>query len=86
LLLHGSDRVRYNRSTGSIKAYNDPEWQAKAFAGEFLVAAHLVHKFKTIREVAEGFGVSIQAAEYQLYQYLKEGIIKEGQIIDLASR
>jgi len=47
-----------------IKPYEDPEWQANAFAGEFLCPAAAT-KDLTAEEIATRFGVSIDAARTQ---------------------
>lgn len=49
---------------GKIQTCMDPEWQAKCFAGELLVPAHLV-KDMSPREIAKKCGVSKDAAKYQ---------------------
>lgn len=69
VLLHGSRSVRYAR--GEIPTYCDPEWQANAFAGEFLMAYHLV-KDMPFQKIAEKCGTSLSAARYQSMQYNKE--------------
>lgn len=51
-----------------IPAFQDPEWQAKCFAGELMVAAHLV-KGMNEYEIAEHCGVSYDAACVQ-YKHL----------------
>ncbi len=84
LLLHKSDRIKHRRAQGPPKPYQDPEWQAKVFAGEFLVPAHLIGGFSKISDVARECGVSVDAARLQLRAYIKEGLIPEGQITDLA--
>jgi len=48
-----------------MPAYRDPEWQAKCFAGELLVPAHLVSGMG-VDEVVNKCGVSWTAAEMQL--------------------
>jgi len=83
LLLHKSDRIHHRRATGPTKAFRDPEWQAKAFAGEFLVASNLLYGLTTVQQVAREFGVSVESATVQLRAYLRDGIIKKGQIVDL---
>ncbi len=50
---------------GPVKAYRDPEWQAKCLAGELLVPHHLVSDM-TVSEIVEKCGVSESAARYQL--------------------
>lgn len=59
--------IKFHRSFDGEqpKAYNDPEWQAKCFAGELLIPAHLI-KNMTAEEVALKCGVSFDAAEFQL--------------------
>lgn len=48
----------------NIPCYCDPEWQAKAFAGEFLMSADLISHMSP-EEIARECGVSVQAAECQ---------------------
>jgi hypothetical protein len=85
ILLHKSDRISHRRAHGPPKAYQDPEWQAKVFAGEFLVPVHLIGSFTKVSDVARECGVSLDAARMQLKAYVKEGLISKGQITDLAS-
>lgn len=47
-----------------IKTYCDPEWQANAFAGEFLMGANVIRGL-TIEEIVEKCGVSWEAAQMQ---------------------
>ncbi|MBV6658303.1 MAG: ImmA/IrrE family metallo-endopeptidase [Devosiaceae bacterium] len=84
LFLHTPDRMVNRRADGPMKAYVDPEWQAKAFAGEFLVCAQHLQGMNTAETVANTFGVSESSARVQLGAFLKEGLIKKGQINDLA--
>ena len=84
ILLHKSDRLTHRHADGPSKTFRDPEWQAKAFSGEFLVPAHLVAGFRSVKGVAEACGVSYDSAKFQLRAYRKEGIIEKGQIRDLA--
>ena len=51
-----------------IPAFQDPEWQAKCFAGELMVAAHLVKDMNEF-EIAKRCGVSYDAAHVQ-YKHL----------------
>jgi Zn-dependent peptidase ImmA (M78 family) len=46
-----------------IKAFRDPEWQAKAFAGELLCPFHLI-KGMAAPQIALACGVSDEAAQY----------------------
>ena len=54
-----------NFKNGDIAAYQSPEWQAKALAGEIMCPHELIQSF-TAEEVAEYCGVSLQAAKYNL--------------------
>lgn len=75
LLLHPKDRLVLRRGEGKPKSYCDPEWQANCFAGEFLVAFTLLNGCKSAAEAASMFGVSQDAAQYQLGQFRKEGLL-----------
>lgn len=80
LLLHGTDRILHRRATGVPPSYRDPEWQAKAYAGEFLVSELFANEFGSVEEAAKGFGVSLDAARYQLKQLDKAGKIKRADL------
>ena len=84
LFLHKPDRMVHRRAEGPMKAYVDPEWQAKAFAGEFLVSHKLIGTTETVKSVAKAFGVSEAAARVQLRAFVSAGLIEKGQISDLA--
>jgi hypothetical protein len=66
-ILHQPSRVAHARIEfgATLPAFKSPEWQAKAFAGELLVPAHLVKGMKSW-EVVKLCGVSQEAAELQL--------------------
>lgn len=49
----------------SIPTFCDPEWQATAFAAELLMPANQI-RHMTVQQIVETYGVSRQAAEYQL--------------------
>jgi len=51
----------------SVITYRDPEWQAKALAGELLCPAHVIFSM-TPDEIANECGVSYPAAQYQKKQ------------------
>jgi len=55
----------------SLPAYRDAEWQAKAFAGEFLIAPEYARGCADSTELIEKCGVSAEAARYQ-WKTLKE--------------
>ncbi|MCH5197351.1 MAG: ImmA/IrrE family metallo-endopeptidase [Oscillospiraceae bacterium] len=67
LLLHDDDAIALCRSDRevAIPKYADPEWQANAFAGEFLMNADLI-KGMSAEEISSACGSSMQAAEIQL--------------------
>lgn len=61
-------RLTRNFSNTKTITFRDPEWQAKCFAGELMVAAHLV-KGMNACEIAKQCGVSYDAACVQ-YKHL----------------
>lgn len=58
-------KLQRNFSKQKVKRFNDPEWHAKCFAGEFLVPYHLTGNM-TAEEIVNACGVSFDAAHYQL--------------------
>lgn len=65
LLLHDPRRIVLARSRGlsrPLKAYEDPEWQASAFAGELMIP-RIMMRGKTVNEIVSTCGVSQDAAE-----------------------
>lgn len=66
LLMHNGVALGLARVEPGIKIppYCDPEWQASAFAGEFLMAQHLI-KTMEAEDIMEKCLVSYQAAAYQ---------------------
>ncbi|MCR5662528.1 MAG: ImmA/IrrE family metallo-endopeptidase [bacterium] len=54
-----------NKGHSTVKTCQDPEWQAKCFAGEFMIGFRLV-KGMTSFEIASRCGVSEKAASFQL--------------------
>ena len=65
-------RLQRNFSQKKIPAYYDPEWQAKCFAGELMVPAHLCFN-RNPYEIAALCGVSDDAAHFQ-YRVLRKGV------------
>jgi len=57
--------VNFHRSfeVKEIEAFRDPEWQAKAFAGELLCPYDLI-KGMAPHQIAKACGVSLDAAQY----------------------
>lgn len=53
------------RSTEDVKSYEDPEWQANTFAGEFLADSGMIKGLSPF-EVADKYGVSREVALIQL--------------------
>lgn len=65
-LLMSEGGVSYAKSTTKPKAYEDPEWQADAFAGELLVPIHKLKRYKKATTVAKRCGVSLSCAEFMM--------------------
>jgi len=63
LLVANGLKLRRSFSGNSVEAFRDPEWQAKAFAGELLCPYHLI-KGMTASQIASDCGVSNEAAQY----------------------
>lgn len=59
--------MKLSRTIGGeeLKAYEDPEWQAKCLAGELLIPYELTTEM-TADEIVEKCGVSYSAAEYRM--------------------
>lgn len=57
------------------KPFRCTEWQAKCFAGEFLVDIRQINNPITSHQIAQEFGVSHQAALVQLGTFTREGTI-----------
>lgn len=66
LILHTDNRITLARnSSGGIKPYENPEWQANTFAGELLVPAHLTTELDLF-EITQKCGVSTDVASIQM--------------------
>ena len=61
-------KIARNFFDKKVKAYEDPEWQAKCMAGELLVPYHLV-KGLSAEEIANLCGVSLDAAIEQIKHF-----------------
>lgn len=59
--------VKFDRVFGNepVLTYMDPEWHAKALAGEIMCPAHLIQGLSA-DQVAQRCGVSYDAAKYNL--------------------
>ena len=65
LILHKPENISLNRADNvAIPAYLNPEWQANAFAGE-LLAPYDVIQGKSLMEISNTFGVTVDAAKIQ---------------------
>ena len=60
-----------NFTNKSVPAFSDPEWQAKCFAGEFMVSARLAKNLSP-EEIVKRCGVSLDAAKLQ-YMHIHKG-------------
>jgi Zn-dependent peptidase ImmA (M78 family) len=59
------------RDFGSIKLFEDPEWQAKAFAGHLLIPDDILGRHD-MQEVAEICKVSLDAAQVALRTFQRD--------------
>ena len=64
--LHRYINQSFARTTKELRAFESAEWQAKAFAAELLIDHRRLKEFSNPIEVANAFGVSLQAATYQM--------------------
>lgn len=65
-LLLSVSGVKFARTSVKPKTYENPEWQAEAFAGELLIPHHLIKKSDTPETIVKKCGVSYSAAKTQL--------------------
>lgn len=61
---HCGFKLQSNIKHEPVQPFFDPEWQAKCFAGEFMIS-HKLTKNMSCREIANQCGVSLAAANYQ---------------------
>lgn len=64
MLCYCGFKLQRNYDGREILPYNDPEWQAKCFAGE-LMMGHNVISGMNLRDIYKSCGVSLKAARYQ---------------------
>lgn len=75
-ILHSDVQLaRMSPDAAKPKPFQCPEWQAKCFAGEFLVDVRQIKGPVSLYTIAQEFGVSEQAAEVQLRTFVREGVI-----------
>jgi len=75
MLHRGSTLNRVGREK-HIPAYRDPEWQANEFSASILMPRPLISRYRSAREIAQDFGVSLDAADYRVR---KLGLHQQGQ-------
>lgn len=63
-ILHDKASISFARGPEEIRTFEDPEWQADVFSGEFLMAYDLIKDMK-ISEIAGKCGVTLKAASCQ---------------------
>lgn len=65
--------VKYKPSTSLVtpESYRDPEWQAKCFAGEFMMNKELVENLSS-EEIKKECGVTGKSANYQKSRWIEE--------------
>ncbi len=66
--------VKFSRAFGEVpaEAYRDPEWQAKALAGEIMCPANHIRQL-TVVQIMRECGVSRGAAEFNLKKSIEGG-------------
>jgi len=74
VLLHTNQYpvLERNLARKNIRPFESSEWQAKTFAAELLLPASQISDTDTAEELADKFGVSVEAAEIQLNVMKKE--------------
>lgn len=76
LILHTDIPLARSAATASIPAFRNSEWQANCFAGELLVCYQHIEGCQTVADIVARFGVSSQAADYQMKAFRKDGLLK----------
>lgn len=73
LILHGPESIVFHRKENmeSIKAYENPEWQANVFAAALLMPPDNVINM-TVEEIRQTYKVSKTAAEFHLKNVKKQ--------------
>jgi hypothetical protein len=66
LILHSDDRLVMNRSSVSVPAYKNPEWQANTLSSFLLMPKKFIIGYNHIEDICKDFGVSIEAAEIRM--------------------
>ena len=76
LLIHKNLNIQLARTTESLRAFEDSEWQANCFAGEMLISHQFINQCRSEDDIMKMFGVSRSAARTQLNAFRKDGIVK----------
>lgn len=63
-ILHNDVSICFARGSEEVKVYENPEWQADVFAGEFLMLRKLIYN-ENPEYISVKCGVSRKAANYQ---------------------
>ena len=72
LLLHTEVQLARRVGADPIEVFRDPEWQAKAFAGELMIPRRLYPKRQHPVEAADLLGVSVESIYTQLSAWKRE--------------
>lgn len=72
LVLHSDITLSRRMSETPVRPFEDPEWQAKCFAGELLIPRSCWQSMKNPEEAATYFGVSKDAVITQLNAWQRE--------------
>lgn len=75
LLMHRGVSMARALPKREVPAYQSSEWQANCFAGELLVDPRHIEPGDNAFTVADKFGVSTEAAQYQMKCYRKDKLI-----------
>lgn len=62
---HGKETISLARNPETVKIFENPEWQADVFAGEFLMPWNAIRNM-SVAQIVQKCGVSERAAIYQL--------------------
>lgn len=74
-IMHRGVPIVFHRAEhGELKTYKDSEWQANTFAGHLLMPRKELLTCQSLEEVAQRFGVSLQAASVQNRKATKHGM------------
>lgn len=74
-ILHTEVSLARRDSGQTVKAYEDPEWQAKAFAGELMIPLDVFRTLKNPEDAPNIFGVSREAVVTQIKAWSKKGLV-----------